>query len=52
MGRDELIAVLEKYGETSDPTAARRVADAVCLARDEGEPQDANTKPLDLNPSP
>jgi len=36
VGRDELIAVLEKYGETSDPTAARRVADAVCLARDEG----------------
>ena len=36
MGRQELIAVLERYGETTDPTAARRVADAVCVARDAG----------------
>ena len=34
--RDELMRILEEYGETTDPTAARRVADAICLARDEG----------------
>ena len=34
--RDELIELLETYGETTDPTAARRVADAICLARSEG----------------
>jgi hypothetical protein len=36
VSRDELITILETYGETTDPTAARRVADAVCVARDEG----------------
>ena len=34
--REELIRVLHEYGETSDPTAARRIADAVCLARSAG----------------
>ena len=32
--RDELVRVIEEYGETGDPTAARRVADAVCIARE------------------
>lgn len=36
VSRAELIDILERYGETTDPTAARRVADAVCLARDAG----------------
>lgn len=31
--REELIRVLREYGDPSDPQAARRVADAVCLAR-------------------
>ena len=32
--RDEIIRVISQYGETSDATSARRIADAVCLARD------------------
>lgn len=35
--RDDLARVIETYGETADATAARRVADAVCLARETGE---------------
>ena len=31
--RDEIIRVLYEYGETSDKVAARRIADAICLAR-------------------
>ncbi|CAE8595574.1 unnamed protein product, partial [Polarella glacialis] len=34
--RPELIRVLQLYGDPSDPYAARRVADAVCLAREKG----------------
>jgi 16S rRNA (cytosine1402-N4)-methyltransferase len=34
--RDDLRGILEAYGETSDPVAARRVADAVALAREDG----------------
>jgi len=34
--REELIRVLREYGDPSDPHAARRVADAVCLARAPG----------------
>jgi len=34
--REELIRVLTEYGDISDPHAARRVADAVCLARAPG----------------
>lgn len=34
--RDELVRIIEEYGETTDPIAARRVADAVVLAREEG----------------
>ncbi len=30
--RDELVRILHEYGETADPVAARRIADAVCLA--------------------
>ena len=33
--RDELVRIIEEYGETTDPIAARRVADAVVLAREE-----------------
>ena len=33
--RMELIRVLHEYGETSDLAAARRIADAICLARAE-----------------
>lgn len=32
--RDEIIRVIAQYGETSDETSARRIADAICLARD------------------
>ena len=31
--REELVSILHEYGETTDPTAARRIADAICLAR-------------------
>ena len=34
--REELIRVLHEYGETSDLIAARRIADAICLARTAG----------------
>lgn len=33
VARAELIRVLHAYGETTDATAARRIADAICLAR-------------------
>lgn len=37
--RGEVIRVIREFGETSDPIAARRIADAICLARDQkGEP--------------
>jgi len=32
--RDELMRIVGEYGETSDPSAARRVADAVVVARE------------------
>lgn len=32
VNRDELVRILHEYGETTDPVAARRIADAVCLA--------------------
>ena len=32
--RDELMRIVFEYGETSDPSAARRVADAVVVARE------------------
>ena len=31
--RGELIRILSEYGETTDAVAARRIADAICLAR-------------------
>ncbi|KAL1511295.1 hypothetical protein AB1Y20_006100 [Prymnesium parvum] len=36
VGREELVAILHEYGETTDPIAARRIADAICLARQSG----------------
>lgn len=33
VARPELIRVLHEYGETTDAAAARRIADAICLAR-------------------
>ena len=35
--RDELTRIVGEYGETADPSAARRVADAVVVARESGE---------------
>lgn len=32
--RSELVRILHLYGETSDAAAARRIADAICLARE------------------
>ena len=34
--RGEIVRVLHEYGETADPIAARRIADAVCVARATG----------------
>lgn len=34
--RDELARIIETYGETSDAHAARRIADAIVVAREEG----------------
>ena len=34
--RSELIRVLRSYGETTDAAAARRIADAICVARTHG----------------
>ena len=34
--RNELIRVLRAYGETTDAAAARRIADAICVARTHG----------------
>eukprot|EP00930_Biecheleria_cincta_P085859 TRINITY_DN75226_c0_g1_i1.p1 TRINITY_DN75226_c0_g1~~TRINITY_DN75226_c0_g1_i1.p1 ORF type:complete len:816 (-),score=146.20 TRINITY_DN75226_c0_g1_i1:24-2417(-) len=34
--RAEIIRVISEYGETADPVAARRIADAICLARSRG----------------
>eukprot|EP00929_Paragymnodinium_shiwhaense_P048690 TRINITY_DN24587_c0_g1_i1.p1 TRINITY_DN24587_c0_g1~~TRINITY_DN24587_c0_g1_i1.p1 ORF type:complete len:786 (-),score=191.56 TRINITY_DN24587_c0_g1_i1:181-2538(-) len=34
--REELIRVIGEYGETTDPIAPRRIADAICLARTQG----------------
>lgn len=34
--RGELIRILHEYGETTDEVAARRIADAICLARERG----------------
>ena len=34
--RDELARIVGEYGETADPSAARRVADAVVVARESG----------------
>ena len=34
--RDDLIKIIHDFGETSDPIAARRVADAIVLAREHG----------------
>ena len=34
--RDELARIVGEYGETADPSAARRVADAVAVARESG----------------
>ena len=34
--RDALVQILFEYGETTDPIAARRIADSICLARTAG----------------
>eukprot|EP00967_Tisochrysis_lutea_P051059 scaffold62927_cov32-Tisochrysis_lutea.AAC.2 len=34
--RSELIRILSQFGETTDAVAARRIADAICVARDDG----------------
>mmetsp|Transcript_21770 Transcript_21770/g.45981 ORF Transcript_21770/g.45981 Transcript_21770/m.45981 type:complete len:556 (-) Transcript_21770:297-1964(-) len=34
--RSELIRILKEYGETADEAAARRIADAICISRDQG----------------
>ena len=36
VSRDELRRVIHEYGETTDPIAARRIADAILLAREDG----------------
>ena len=34
--RVELVRILAEYGETTDAAAARRIADAICIAREAG----------------
>eukprot|EP00416_Gambierdiscus_australes_P031159 CAMPEP_0171087818 /NCGR_PEP_ID=MMETSP0766_2-20121228/20388_1 /TAXON_ID=439317 /ORGANISM="Gambierdiscus australes, Strain CAWD 149" /LENGTH=334 /DNA_ID=CAMNT_0011545549 /DNA_START=6 /DNA_END=1006 /DNA_ORIENTATION=+ len=46
--REELLRVLQQYGDPSDPHAAVRVADAVCLRRSEGSPPQTTTEFAEL----